>query len=235
PVVGKISWARVLSKKLENPIHHFMAYSNVMNEKMAHKIVYNYNIMQQVLVEFELVYHDAWVKSIESLHNALQVSPLAKDEDSEKMHINLDPVVLQVFEEANSMIKLNLPVPYKAKLLLFSEHEVKRHKYLLQVILNRSKSIRKKPPEAFNDLFVTSFNRVTYTLGYGVRSLTWTSAGLSGYCKWMINELDDLELFIDKIVILKERRIDNVLDNIATSLLFDIDIVQANSYFLKMF
>ena len=133
PVIGKICWARVLSKKIENPIHYFTSNMSLMNDKTTKKIVYNYNVIQQVLVEFEMVYHQAWFKSVESLKDLLQVPPLAKNEETVDPFINLDSVVLQVFEEANSMIKLNLPVPHKAKVLLFSEHDVKHNKYLLQV------------------------------------------------------------------------------------------------------
>lgn len=96
------------------------------------------NVIFKVLVEFEMIYHLTWYKSVESLKDLLQVSPLAKMHDSDDLYVNLDTVVLQVFEESNSMIKLNLSVPHKAKVLLFSEHDVKQNKYLLQVILNRS-------------------------------------------------------------------------------------------------
>ena len=70
PVVGKISWAKVLSKKLENPMHHFMNYSSVMKDRFTKRIVFMYNILQQVLVEFELVYHKAWTQFIYSLKNS---------------------------------------------------------------------------------------------------------------------------------------------------------------------
>ena len=86
--------------------------------------------------------------------------PLTILEESNKIIVNLNSIVLQVFEETTSMIKLDLDVPHKAKLLLFSEHEVKHQKYLLQVILNKSRTVRKKTPEQFSDLFITSCNRV---------------------------------------------------------------------------
>ena len=228
PLIGKICWARILSKKIETPIHYFTNNMNFMNEKMTKKIVYNYNIIQQTLVEFEMIYHTTWYKSVENLKDLLQVAPLAKSHS--EINVNLDAVVLQVFSESDNMIKMNLSIPNRAKVLMVSEHDVKQNKYFLQLILNRTKSIKKKPGEFFNKLFGSSFRRVNFMMVHAMKTLTWTSPGLSLYCSNMLKELDNLELSIDTLFTLKKRRIDKVFESISNTLLFDIDIVQVPSY-----
>jgi len=61
---GKISWARQLFRKIQSPMEHFQKYSAIFKRDEAKKIVKNYNKTAKVLLEYEMLYHQAWLEQV---------------------------------------------------------------------------------------------------------------------------------------------------------------------------
>ena len=63
-ITGKISWARQLFRKIQSPMEYFQNYSAIFKLEDAKKIVKNYNKTAKVLLEYEMLYHQAWLEQV---------------------------------------------------------------------------------------------------------------------------------------------------------------------------
>lgn len=134
PVAGKILWARQLSRKLQEPMDIFMTKPECMRSDEAKKVIRNYNQTMKALVNFEVLYHHAWVQTADACCTLLQVPLLVRHpERKEELLVNLDPMVFELIHEASYIRKLDLEVPYSAKTLIYHEQNLKKNQAQLQV------------------------------------------------------------------------------------------------------
>merc|ERR1719210_925248 len=111
PVAGKIAWARQLYRKIQEPMDIFALHPYVFEGVEAKKVVRCYNKVAEVLLKFEMLYHQAWEQSVQACKEALQVPVLVRHYESKEVHVNLDPTVYLVMREAECMRKLDLEIP----------------------------------------------------------------------------------------------------------------------------
>ena len=64
PISGRIQWARHLASRLEQPMEIFKRHPAVFDGSAGRRVVHMYNRVSQVLLEYEMVYHDAWLNTI---------------------------------------------------------------------------------------------------------------------------------------------------------------------------
>ena len=64
PIAGKISWARQLFRRIQEPMEGFKDNPSILQDPDAKKVIKNYNKAARVLVEFECVYYQAWSKQV---------------------------------------------------------------------------------------------------------------------------------------------------------------------------
>ena len=133
PIAGKIAWARQLSRKLQEPMDIFMTRPLAMKGEEAKKVILKYNQTMRVLVEFEMLYHQAWMQSIETCQEVLHVPLLVRHPETRELLVNLDPVIFQVIQEASYIKKLGLEVPYTANTIAYKEEKLKANQAQLQV------------------------------------------------------------------------------------------------------
>ncbi|GAB0187254.1 dynein heavy chain 8, axonemal [Grus japonensis] len=119
PVAGKILWKK----------------SNILASSEGKAVVRLYNKIAYVLVEFEVVYHNAWMKEISQLQYPLQATIFACHPVTGKFLVNFDPQILEIIRETKCMIKLGLEVPEKAKKIVKIESDMKSNKLRLEVNL----------------------------------------------------------------------------------------------------
>ncbi|XP_039384951.1 dynein heavy chain 8, axonemal isoform X6 [Mauremys reevesii] len=67
PVAGKILWVRQLFRRISEPINFFYKNSDILTSPEGKAVVRLFNKISYVLVEFEVLYHMAWVKEISQL------------------------------------------------------------------------------------------------------------------------------------------------------------------------
>ena len=64
PIAGKIAWIRQLYRHITGPIKVFQQFTDLMKCNEARKAIKGYNKMARVLVEYEVLHHQAWVKQV---------------------------------------------------------------------------------------------------------------------------------------------------------------------------
>ena len=64
PVSGRILWARHLARRVEEPMEIFKLHPSVFQGDAGRRVVHMFNRVSQVLLEYEMLYHTAWLKTI---------------------------------------------------------------------------------------------------------------------------------------------------------------------------
>uniref|UniRef100_A0A452H148 Dynein axonemal heavy chain 5 n=1 Tax=Gopherus agassizii TaxID=38772 RepID=A0A452H148_9SAUR len=78
PVTGKIIWARQLFRKIDHPMKFLKKKTALLKTPEMKKVIWSYNKMAAVLLEFELLYHRAWCRFAEQAKNGLRASLLVR-------------------------------------------------------------------------------------------------------------------------------------------------------------
>uniref|UniRef100_H0ZBP9 Dynein axonemal heavy chain 8 n=1 Tax=Taeniopygia guttata TaxID=59729 RepID=H0ZBP9_TAEGU len=139
PIAGKILWVRQLFRRVNEPISYF--HVSWCAEK---SVVQSYNKLAYVLVEFEVVYYNAWMKETSQLQYLLQSTILVRHPTTEKFLVNFDPHILEMVQETKCMIRLGLEVPEQAVKLAIMEDKLKSNKLKLEVNLKRGDEVVRK-------------------------------------------------------------------------------------------
>ncbi|EMP33916.1 Dynein heavy chain 8, axonemal [Chelonia mydas] len=90
------------------------------------KVIWSYNKMAAVLLEFELLYHRAWCRFAEQAKNGLRASLLVRHQETKELFVNLDPMVLEVLCETKYLKKMNFEVPDVALGMCAEEEQIKK-------------------------------------------------------------------------------------------------------------
>lgn len=64
PMAGRIAWARQLYHRITYPIEFLQANSKVMLSREGRMTAKNYNRLSRTLIEYEIVYHNAWLRQV---------------------------------------------------------------------------------------------------------------------------------------------------------------------------
>jgi len=64
PIAGRIMWAQNLSKRLEDSMNIFQEHPVVFQGLQGKRIIHQYNHVMQVLLEYEIVYHTGWLRTV---------------------------------------------------------------------------------------------------------------------------------------------------------------------------
>ncbi|KAL7987444.1 hypothetical protein Chor_006363 [Crotalus horridus] len=192
PVAGKILWVRQLFRRISEPINYFYKNSDILASVEGKAVVRLYNKISYVLVEFEVLYHTAWMKEISQLEYALQVTLLVRHPETGKLLVNFDPKILEIVRETKCMIKMGLEVPEQAKRIVKIEGEVKANKLCLEV---------------------------ESVLRQGLTVLTWSSLTLNSFFQDVDEVMKMFKQLLKKINDLCEMQIDLTLKDISNTLL----------------
>ena len=78
PIAGKIMWARQMFRRIQEPMEHLKKYPEILQGDDSKRIVRNYNKVATVLLQFEVLYHQAWMKQVggENFHKRFASSLL---------------------------------------------------------------------------------------------------------------------------------------------------------------
>ena len=86
PIAGKIAWARQMYRRIQEPMEMFQKYPAILQTVDAKKIIKNYNKLAKVLLEFEVLYHQAWMKQVHVYNTDCSYNePTAEEFDSKKL------------------------------------------------------------------------------------------------------------------------------------------------------
>lgn len=60
-------WARQLLRRIETPMRQFERVKSIMGTKDSRRIIKTYNRVAKTLMEFEALWHQAWLLSVDSV------------------------------------------------------------------------------------------------------------------------------------------------------------------------
>ncbi|XP_072317021.1 dynein axonemal heavy chain 5 [Eucyclogobius newberryi] len=219
PVAGRIMWARNLYSRIQGPMDLFQQHPGVLSTVEAKIIIKNYNRVARVLLEFEILYHQNWMKKMEDARAGLQVSLLVRSQATGELFVNLDPEILTQIRETNCMKRMDLEIPPFASVLLQKQDSLKKNYNNLQLMLSENTRVRAKIRSVFEQLATPHVAKVDEALLPGLTTLNWTSLTIDKYLSRIEKSLEDLELLIDRVNDLVEFRIDAVLQEMSASTL----------------
>lgn len=125
PVAGNIMWARQLLRRIEQPMQKFAQNKALMATKESKKIVKTYNKVAKALIEFETLWHQAWIRSIEQCKAGLSAPLLVQHPETGKILVNFDKEIMQLIRETKYMQRFGITVPEAAQMVLLQEEKYK--------------------------------------------------------------------------------------------------------------
>ncbi|XP_024103279.2 dynein axonemal heavy chain 5 [Pongo abelii] len=217
PIAGKILWARQLFHRIQQPMQLFQQHPAVLSTAEAKPIIRSYNRMAKVLLEFEVLFHRAWLRQIEEIHVGLEASLLVKAPGTGELFVNFDPQILILFRETECMAQMGLEVSPLAASLFQKRDRYKRNFSNMKMMLAEYQRVKSKMPAAIEQLIVPHLAKVDEALQPGLAALTWTSLNIETYLENTFAKIKDLELLLDRVNDLIAFRIDAILEEMSST------------------
>ncbi|NXF39619.1 DYH8 protein, partial [Nyctibius bracteatus] len=224
PVAGRILWARQLFRRINEPIDYFHKKSNILASPEGKAAVRLYNRIAYVLVEYEVVWHKAWMKEISQLQYSLQTTIFVRDPNTGKFLVNFDPQIREIVRETKCMIKLGLEVPEQAKKIVKIENNLKSNKLRLEGLLQSYEDLCQETPMVFVNLMAPKMEKMEAVLRQGLTMLTWSSVRLESFFQEADQVLYMFKQFLKKVNDLSEVRVDLILKEISNTLLIVLPV-----------
>ncbi|NWV93011.1 DYH8 protein, partial [Machaerirhynchus nigripectus] len=224
PIAGKILWVRQLFRRVNEPINYFHEHSDILASPEGKAVVQSYNKLAYVLVEFEVVYHNAWMKEMSQLQYPLQSTIFVRHPKTEKLLVNFDPHILEIVRETKCMIKLGLEVPEQAVKIAIIEDKLKSNRLQLEGLVQSYEDLREKTPNIFVNLLTPKRNKMEGVLRQGLTMLTWSSVTLETFFQEADEVLHVFRQLLRKVSILNEVQIGSLLKEISTTSLVSLPV-----------
>ncbi|CAD7937238.1 unnamed protein product [Amoebophrya sp. A120] len=222
PVAGNITWARHLLKRIEGPMQKFQRSPSVLAGKDAKKIIRMYNKMAKTLVEFETLWYQAWVHSIEQAKSGLQSTLIVRHPDDGKLHVNFDWEILQLIRETKCLDRMGIEIPESAKMVLLQEAKFKGYYNELSFVLREYRRVVQTVKPIASNLLKPHLDNLEFQLRPGRVTLTWTSMNITNYIDTVWRELRKLEQLVLTVNDIMENRVDASLKAVARLLLVSL-------------
>uniref|UniRef100_A0A8C2TFR5 Dynein axonemal heavy chain 8 n=1 Tax=Coturnix japonica TaxID=93934 RepID=A0A8C2TFR5_COTJA len=224
PVAGKILWVRQLFRRINEPINYFQKNSSILTSPEGKTVVRLYNRVAYVLVQFEVVYHNAWMKEMSELQYPLQATVFVRHPETGKFLVNFDPQIPEIVRETKCMIKLGLEVPEQAKKIAKVEDKLKSYKLRLEGLLQHYEELCQDTRTIFVSLMAPKMQKMEAVLRQGLTMLTWSSVTLDSFFQEADEVLCMFKQFLKKVNDICEARIDLILKEISNTLLIVLPV-----------
>ncbi|XP_067341693.1 dynein axonemal heavy chain 5-like [Channa argus] len=132
----------------------------------------SYNRIAVVLLQYEMLHLRAWSQAAESAPHSLSAALLVRHETTKEVFVNLDPVVLEVLQEARWMNKLGATVPKVIIKMMNREEQLKALDHRLLELLQDYSSVVHRIPPLLLPLMQPFICRVEAALSPGLTTLT---------------------------------------------------------------
>eukprot|EP01064_Diplonema_japonicum_P034643 TRINITY_DN7253_c0_g4_i1.p1 TRINITY_DN7253_c0_g4~~TRINITY_DN7253_c0_g4_i1.p1 ORF type:complete len:4646 (+),score=1368.52 TRINITY_DN7253_c0_g4_i1:87-14024(+) len=232
PVAGSITWARQLLRRIESPMQNFKENKSIMgSQKESKKIIRTYNKIARALIEFETVWLNAWKQSIDNMKSGLNATLLVRNEG--KLYVNFDIEILQLIKEARALMRMDVPIPGSAKMVLMQEQKFKTfHGQLTHAIKEYDRVVSRIIPVTRN-LMTKNLEILDSIMRPGEISLTWTSMNIDGYINRVHTGLHRLDVVVTQVNNIVQNRIQANLKFISSTLL--VNLPENQSFSLEQF
>eukprot|EP00931_Biecheleriopsis_adriatica_P081368 TRINITY_DN5469_c0_g1_i1.p1 TRINITY_DN5469_c0_g1~~TRINITY_DN5469_c0_g1_i1.p1 ORF type:complete len:4656 (-),score=1282.68 TRINITY_DN5469_c0_g1_i1:88-14055(-) len=224
PVAGHITWSRHLYRRIEGPMQKFQTNPAVLAGRDSRKLIRMYNKMAKTLVEFETLWYQAWVNSIETVKSGLQATLVIKHpDDGLRFHVNFDWEILQLIRETRCLDRMGgQEIPESAKMVLLQEQKFKTYHQELTYFLKEYRRVTQTVKPIATNLMRPHIENLEFKMRPGLVTLTWTSMNIEAYLEEVWKELDRLEQLVMAVNDLMESRIDANLKAVSNVLLVNL-------------
>eukprot|EP01059_Diplonema_ambulator_P031435 TRINITY_DN5765_c0_g1_i5.p1 TRINITY_DN5765_c0_g1~~TRINITY_DN5765_c0_g1_i5.p1 ORF type:complete len:4657 (+),score=1802.33 TRINITY_DN5765_c0_g1_i5:140-14110(+) len=223
-VAGSIMWARQLLRRIEGPMKSFQSNRSIMtHQKECKKIIRTYNKIARCLVEYEQLWFNAWVQSVDAVKQGLTATLLVKHEG--RLFVNFDTEIMALIKEARALSMLGSPhltLPGPAKTVLMQESKFKRfYNELSYAVQEYSKVVGKVIPITMG-IIRGQLQRLEQIVQPGLATLTWTSMNIEVYISSLHAGIAHFDGIVTKVNDIITNRVQENLKTISGTLLVDI-------------
>jgi dynein heavy chain len=222
PVAGNITWSRHLLQRIEEPMRKFEKIPALLSQRDSRRTVRVYNQVARALFEFESVWHQSWMQSVESAKAGLQATLIIRHPENNQLYVNFDKDVFQLIRETKFLNRMGIEISESAKMALLQEEKFKLYYDELTHLLREYRRVSSLVKPITKNLLKPHLENLEFQLRPGMVSLTWSSMGIEEYIKavWtVLNDLDQLVLTVNDLI---ENRIEANLKMVSRVLLVEL-------------
>lgn len=193
PIAGSLTWCRGLLERIQPPLEKLKNLDKKILERDDTKDAMKlYASFLGQLADFERENIEAWGRSIEASSQAKLKNPLLRRLTPEEahggpltLHVNFDPLLVQLLREVKYFLLLGLQVP-SAAMEIYQKAEVfRRHTGNLDLIVNMYNDVQTSLLPVERPLVKAQLERTDRALSQGVgdgkvktKGLNWKSNGI---------------------------------------------------------
>ncbi|PSC73956.1 flagellar outer dynein arm heavy chain gamma [Micractinium conductrix] len=230
PVAGAIAWARHLLHRIEAPMARFREREAVLAAKDSKRTIRTYNRLAQALIEFEALWHQAWLRGVDNAKAQLQATLLTEHPETGALLVNFDTEVLQLMREARYLQRLGLPIPDSAQMVLLQEEKFTLYYNQLSHALAELERLTAVVPTVLTPLLAPHLEDLRDKMAPGLLVLTWTSMNIDGYLHRFHQCLARTEELVRKVGDLQANRVAANLAAVSHARLLDLPADQTFTY-----
>jgi dynein heavy chain len=209
PLAGRISWARNLFKRIEDPVTAMQRLCpQLFDEKPTMKRIKTYNKTGQVLAEFEMVCHSTWSRAVDKAVEGLSATIFITDEETGRVDVNADAQVMQLVSESLWMTKLNLGRTANSDVLVDISERFKDQSEKLKSALAKYYEVLDSIPERIRKVVEPMQDQLAKTFQIGLQQTNWFSVNLPDLIDKMFVDIGQVKQYIDGVSDLLTVRID---------------------------
>uniref|UniRef100_A0A1I8HIQ5 DHC_N1 domain-containing protein n=2 Tax=Macrostomum lignano TaxID=282301 RepID=A0A1I8HIQ5_9PLAT len=223
PIAGKIAWSRHLLEKVEKPMMVFKHQKKaILQLPEAKKVVRDYNRTAEVLLAFEVLYHQQWLARVKQFHASLNSPLLTKDPVTGSLSVNLDSAVTELLREAAYMQRLGLSVPDQIVRLMFCEMGIRETYRELDETLREFDKVCADIPAPIQPLMKPFKEQIGDTLEPGLGQLTWVSSKTKEYIESVRSEIANFRIVAKQLSDMIQCRVESPLEEMSLTALIDL-------------
>ncbi|XP_077101314.1 dynein axonemal heavy chain 5-like [Siphateles boraxobius] len=217
PLARKIAWSQHLFRKIDLPMQILKDKLHIMQTADRRKIIRAYNRLAAVLLEYEMIHHRAWIEGVDLVLYGLNASLLTIHPKTKEFYVNLDPLVLEVLQEANSMYQRGADVPDVIRNMATKQPQLKEYREKLQGMLREFNTAVRRIPGVLKSPMQPFIRSVKTALYPGLTILSWTSLNIDYFIGCVYKALQELEQVVKVAMDILECRIDSVLKSMCST------------------
>ena len=230
PVAGNIMWARQLLRRIEEPMRRFEQNKSIMGTKESRRIVKTYNRVARALIEFEALWNQAWLRSVESVWQGLNSTLLVRHPETGQPIVNFDKDIAKLVREAKFMRRMGIAIPPVAQMVLLQEDKFTYYFQQLAHLVREHQRILDSIATIVKPLLKPHIDDLEKKLAPGLSVLSWTSLNVDGFIHLLTQALSRFEELVCKVNDVLRNRVEHNLDTIARMLLVSLPADAAFSY-----
>ena len=120
PTSGRIAWSRQLYHRISVPMSVFKKNPKLMDLPETKKAIKRYNHLAQVLVEYELVFHQIWNMQIDVARASLNSTVLIRHPETGEYLVNFDKHITETLRDIQVLSGMGIEVN-STGLILYSQ------------------------------------------------------------------------------------------------------------------